>query len=394
MLRTHMVAVRRVFAACILLLTLLLAFAPQQAPLFSSLNQASLSYVPGTVTAVEDEQLSLSPLPGGQMLGHQVLRVALEDGQSVVLTNYLTDTHNILATEGMRVVVCVDAPEGVEPYYTLYQYDRSAGVAVILALFLALMLLVGGEKGAYAALALTFSMVFFLRVTIPAIYQGASPVGAGLIAVLVSTAATNFSLYGLSVRAGLAVSVTLLGECLACLLFWLFSSLLHLTGFQSADAESLLVAAQHTGMNLSTVLFAATMIAALGAVMDVAVSLLSALWELHVTQPALSGKALFVSGMHIGRDMIGTMSNTLVFAFTGGSLTTLLVLIAYGTRPNQLLHSDYIALELAHGLCGTCAVILTVPLASLASAVVYPRLKNTRAESVTYRGNLKKGADV
>ena len=394
MLRTHMVAVRRVFAACILLLTLLLAFAPQQAPLFSSLNQASLSYVPGTVTAVEDEQLSLSPLPGGQMLGHQVLRVALEDGQSVVLTNYLTDTHNILATEGMRVVVCVDAPEGVEPYYTLYQYDRSAGVAVILALFLALMLLVGGEKGAYAALALTFSMVFFLRVTIPAIYQGASPVGAGLIAVLVSTAATNFSLYGLSVRAGLAVSVTLLGECLACLLFWLFSSLLHLTGFQSADAESLLVAAQHTGMNLSTVLFAATMIAALGAVMDVAVSLLSALWELHVTQPALSGKALFVSDMHIGRDMIGTMSNTLVFAFTGGSLTTLLVLIAYGTRPNQLLHSDYIALELAHGLCGTCAVILTVPLASLASAVVYPRLKNTRAESVTYRGNLKKGADV
>ena len=346
------------------------------------------------MTAVEEEQLSLSPLRGGEMLGHQVLRVALEEGQPVVLTNYLTDTHNILATEGMRVVVCVDAPEGVEPYYTLYQYDRSAGVAVILALFLALMLLVGGEKGAYAALALTFSMVFFLRVTIPAIYQGASPVGAGLIAVLVSTAATNFSLYGLSVRAGLAVSVTLLGECLACLLFWLFSSLLHLTGFQSADAESLLVAAQHTGMNLSTVLFAATMIAALGAVMDVAVSLLSALWEPHVTQPALSGKALFVSGMHIGRDMIGTMSNTLVFAFTGGSLTTLLVLIAYGTRPNQLLHSDYIALELAHGLCGTCAVILTVPLASLASAVVYPRLKNTRAESVTYRGNLKKGADV
>ena len=146
------------------------------------------------------------------------------------------------------------------------------------------------------------------------------------------------------------------------------------------------MAAQQTGLDLSTVLFAATMIASLGAVMDVAVSLLSALWELHVTQPTLSGTALFTSGMHIGRDMIGTMSNTLVFAFAGGSLTTLLVLIAYGTQPNQLLHSDYVALELSHGLCGTCAVILTVPLASMAAAMVFPKLKNTRATSVDYRG--------
>ncbi len=312
----------------------------------------------------------------------------------VRLTNYLTDTHNILAEEGLKVIVCVDAPEGVEPYYTLYQYDRTTGVAVILVIFLLLMLLVGGEKGFSAALALAFSMVFLIRVTIPAIYQGSSPVGAGLAAVLIATAVTIFLLYGFSVRGGLAIAVTLAGECLSCLLFLLFSSLLHLTGFQSSDAESLLVAAQNTGMDLSTVLFAATMIASLGAVMDVAVSLLSALWEIHETDPLLPGKRLFASGIHIGRDMIGTMSNTLVFAFAGGSLTTLLVLISYGTRPNQLLHSDYVALELAHGLCGTCAVILTVPLASLAAAIVFPQLKNSRIISVIHKRNFKKGANV
>lgn len=106
------------------------------------------------------------------------------------------------------------------------------------------------------------------------------------------------------------------------------------------------------------------------------------------------GKRLFASGIHIGRDMIGTMSNTLVFAFAGGSLTTLLVLISYGTQPNQLLHSDYVALELAHGLCGTCAVILTVPLASLAAAIVFPQLKNSRIISVIHKRNFKKGANV
>ena len=154
------------------------------------------------------------------------------------------------------------------------------------------------------------------------------------------------------------------------------------------------MAAQNTSMDLSTVLFAATMIASLGAVMDVAVSLLSALWEIHETDPLLPGKRLFASGIHIGRDMIGTMSNTLVFAFAGGSLTTLLVLISYGTQPNQLLHSDYVALELAHGLCGTCAVILTVPLASLAAAIAFPKLKNSRIISVMHKSNLKKGANV
>lgn len=382
---------RRIFAAFVLIITIVLALLPQNERLFSGLSSDSISYERGIVTAVLEENLTPSDLKGGQMLGDQIVAISMNNGETVQVTNYLTDTHNILAEEGLRVVVCVDAPQGVEPYYTLYQYDRTTGVAVILGVFLLLMLLVGGEKGFSAALALAFSMVFLIRVTIPAIYEGGSPLAAGLVAVLLATSVTIFLLYGFVLRGGLAVVVTLAGEGLACFLFLLFSTLLHLTGFQSSDAESLLVAAGNTGMDLSTVLFAATMIASLGAVMDVAVSLLSALWEVHETDPALPGKRLFTSGMHIGRDMIGTMSNTLVFAFAGGSLTTILVLIAYGTQPNQLLHSDYVALELAQGLCGTCAVILTVPLASLAAALVFPELQNSRKDSVVYKSNSKKG---
>ena len=141
-------------------------------------------------------------------------------------------------------------------------------------------------------------------------------------------------------------------------------------------------------------LLAGVLISALGAVMDVAVSLAASLEELVLVNPNMGQKALLRSGLNIGKDMIGTMSNTLVFAFAGGSLTTLLVLISYGTRPNQLLHSDYVALELAHGLCGTCAVILTVPLASLAAAIVFPQLKNSRIISVIHKRNFKKGANV
>lgn len=366
---------QRILAFVVVVLTAVLMWMPSSGNPFQSLVSDTISYIPGTVLEVVEEKLSPSDLKGGPQLGEQTLTIELEDGSTVTLTNYLTNTHNILAREGMRVVVCVDAPENTEPYYTLYQYDRSMGIALVVGIFLLLMLLVGGEKGFFSALALVFSLVFLLKVTVPVIYSGGSPILAGLAMVLLSTAVTVFLIYGISARGLLGIGVVLAGEFAACGLFLLFSRLLHLTGFNSSDAENLLVAAQNTGLDISTVLFAATMIASVGAVMDVAVSLLSGLWEVRLADPDITGTALWRAGLRMGRDMIGTMSNTLIFAFAGGSLTTLLVLMTYGTDPTQLLHSDYIALELAHGLCGTCAVILTVPLASLASAMVYPNWK-------------------
>ena len=374
---------QRILAIFVCLVTAVLAVMPSVSVSFQSLVSDTVSYISGTVLEVVEEDLSPSDLKGGPQLGEQTLTIELKDGSQITLTNYLTNTHNILAREGMRVVVCVDAPENVEPYYTLYQYDRSVGLGVAVAIFLLLMLLVGGEKGFYATLALAFSLVFLLKITVPVIYSGGSPILAGLAMVLVSTAVTVFLIYGLSPRGVLGIGVVLAGEFVACGLFLLFSLLLHLSGFKSSDAENLLVAAQNTGLNISTVLFAATMIASLGAVMDVAVSLLSALWEVRLADPDITGRGLWRAGLRMGRDMIGTMSNTLIFAFAGGSLTTLLVLMTYGTDPVQLLHSDYIALELAHGLCGTCAVILTVPLASLVSAAVYPKWRTPELSQVS-----------
>ena len=374
---------QRILAIFVCLVTAVLAVMPSVSVSFQSLVSDTVSYISGTVLEVVEEDLTPSDLKGGPQLGEQTLTIELKDGSQITLTNYLTNTHNILAREGMRVVVCVDAPENVEPYYTLYQYDRSVGLGVAVAIFLLLMLLVGGEKGFYATLALAFSLVFLLKITVPVIYSGGSPILAGLAMVLVSTAVTVFLIYGLSPRGVLGIGVVLAGEFVSCGLFLLFSLLLHLSGFKSSDAENLLVAAQNTGLNISTVLFAATMIASLGAVMDVAVSLLSALWEVRLADPDITGRGLWRAGLRMGRDMIGTMSNTLIFAFAGGSLTTLLVLMTYGTDPVQLLHSDYIALEMAHGLCGTCAVILTVPLASLVSAAVYPKWRTPELSQVS-----------
>ena len=364
----------------VLAVVLLLVFVPQETADFRSLVNNSISYQRGTVTRILSQSLEESALGSG-MLGSQELEVLLRDGRQVRITNYLTDTHNILAEEGAGVVVCVDAPEGVGPYYTLYNYDRTAALAGILAVFVLLMLLVGGKQGANAVLALIVSMLLILRFTIPAIYRGNSPIAIGILTVLAATAVTLLLLHGATVRACLAAGVTLAGEGMACLLFAGSSAALHISGFLSDQAEGLLVVAQNTGLDLKNLLFAATMIASLGAVMDVAVSLLSALWELK-RQGVRDGGQLFRSGMNIGKDMIGTMSNTLIFAFAGNALAAMLSLTAYGVQTSQLLNSNYAALEIAQGLCGTGGVILTVPIASAAAAVMFPRLKIPDEKSV------------
>ena len=197
----------------------------------------------------------------------------------------------------------------------------------------------------------------------------------GLLTVLLSTAVTLALLHGPTMQCLLGSAATILGELAACLLFAAASAMLHLTGFQTDSAEGLLLIAQNTGLNIRTLLLAGMMIAALGAVMDVAVSVLSALREVALASKKPKRGELFRSGMSMGRDMMGTMSNTLIFAFTGGALATMLVFYSYGVQFQQLFNSDYLAVELAQGLCSTAAVILTVPAAAAMGALYYGKQK-------------------
>ena len=111
--------------------------------------------------------------------------------------------------------------------------------------------------------------------------------------------------------------------------------------------------------------------------MDVAVSIGASLFEIRELNPEITSKELFKSGMNIGRDMIGTMTNTLILAFSGGAITTLMVLISYGVQYNQLISSNYISLEVAKGLAGSAAVVLTVPISAAVCAYAYAKNKKT-----------------
>ena len=161
----------------------------------------------------------------------------------------------------------------------------------------------------------------------------------------------------------------------AAICFYISSYFTHLSGYNLADVEGLLLINSKTGLQIYPLMFAGVAIAAYGACKDVSVSISSALHEIYVKNPKITKIELFKSGMIIGKDIIGTMVDTLVFAFLGSSIATVLVLISYGVDFNQLVSSDFFAVELVNSLIGTAVVIIMVPVSAYLSGVIYKKEK-------------------
>lgn len=332
-------------------------------------------YVRAKVQEVIEQDVSYSESHKEYELGYQKLIVRVLEGeykgQELVIDNYITVQHHVVLKENSKIIVCMDCPEGVEPYYTIYNYDRSGGLIMVLGIFVLLVAMVGGWQGIRSCIALLFTLLLVFCYLLPHLFEGDNATGITMITVSLSCAVTCFCIGGISKKTILNVISAVLGGVSAGVLYEVFSNILSISGCNMDEAETLELVAQTTGLRLEGVLFAAVTVASLGAVMDVAVSLGASLFEISNLDPNIERKELFHSGMNIGKDMIGTMTNTLILAFAGGTLSTLLVFVAYGVQFHQLISSNMLALEVAKGLAGSAAVVMTVPISAMVCAIGY-----------------------
>ena len=109
--------------------------------------------------------------------------------------------------------------------------------------------------------------------------------------------------------------------------------------------------------------------------MDISMSVASAVEEVHRVDPERSARELFRSGMRVGRDAMGTMVNTLILAFAGTGLNTMLFIYAYDVSYTQLINADFVAMELIRGLAGSLGMILTVPLVSFLAGRILSKIR-------------------
>ena len=210
--------------------------------------------------------------------------------------------------------------------------------------------------------------------------KGASTLLTVFLVCAYITVVTMVILGGVCRKTVCAALGTVAGTALALLFGLLSQSLLRIDGLRLTDVEPLLQLRQTgTPLGLRGLLVAGVVISALGAVMDVAMSISSALTEVHTVAPDRDGRALFRSGMNIGRDMVGTMTNTLILAFLGSGLSFIIYLYSLGLDPRQLISSPYMATEVISGIASSIGVILAVPLTALITSFILVKDKKPKA---------------
>ena len=361
-----------VLAAIAVVVALVLAWGQRHPIDYTSLDTTGITFPSGTVTEVISEDLEPTPYDSSRLWGSQELRVRINDGelagQEVEIHNEVNDTHNILCEEGTGVIVRLESQEGLEPYFSIYNYNRGFGLVALLVVFAALMVAVGGLKGARSLVGLAFAIFLIACFMLPAFYHGYPVIPVTLGVVLAITVSSMTLLNGWSAKTRVAILATLGGVAVAALFYAIFSAVLHVGGYNMEAAEDLIFLRQRVDFQVGDVLFTCVLVASLGAVLDMTMGVTSALFEMRQVHPAITQRELFRAGMEMGQDMTGTMCTTLILAFAGGAITTLLSLLTYGTQTFQLLNSDYLTLEVFQSLVGSVAVILAVPLASAISA--------------------------
>ncbi len=337
------------------------------------------------VTDVLADNASPDTWTEGRRIGQQLLEVKVLTGEhkGAVLeaANFLSAYANVDAKVGTKVIVRLDVDEQGELYVvSVPAYNRAPVMLGLALIFAALLVIIGRKKGVMALVGLVYTLACIWFIQVPMILRGAEPVLVSIIIVALTTAASLLFLTGLTRKTLCAVLGCVCGVGVAGIFAAVSGSISQLNGFNLPEAEDLVLRATQDTVRISGLLVSGILVASLGAVMDVAMSISSSCWELRQLNPGLPKAALFRSGMNIGRDAMGTMANTLILAFAGASLNTLLLFRIYGYPAIQLFNSDAIAVELIRGLAGSIGIILTVPLVAALSAALMPPVKGRPAK--------------
>lgn len=325
------------------------------------------------VTDVIEDSAQPDVWSEGLRLGSQLLEVEVlqgeHKGETLISPNYLSAYYNIDAKAGARIIArLAEDDNGLLYVASFVNYDRGPVLIGFVFLFAAALIVVGGKQGLKALFGLIFTLIALWFILIPLLIRGAQPILTTIALTALTAGVSLAALTGYTRKTLCALTGCVGGVAIAGGLAALVGQLTPLSGFNMPEAEELILRASDHGLTIRGLLVCGVLIASLGAVMDVAMSIASACNELQELNPELGAGALFRSGMNIGRDAMGTMANTLILAFAGSSLNALILFRAYDYPSLQILNSDMMAIEIVQGVAGSIGIVLTVPLVAAVSA--------------------------
>ena len=270
---------------------------------------------------------------------------------------------------GDRVLVQLTEDEEGNVIATVQDVAREKYIILMFIVFLVSIVLVGGKKGVKAIVGLILTIIIIYTVLIKGVFEGKDAILYSIIASMLTIIATFIVIGGANKKILTAALGTLGGVVSAGLMALIFNNLAKMTG-ASEDAIQLTVNIANINFQFRDLLFSGIVIAALGACMDVGMSIASSLDEIKMKNPEITWQELFKSGMNIGRDVIGTMTNTLILAYVGGSMTLILLFMASDLSLLEILNKETIAEQIISALAGSMGVVYTVPITSFVYSIL------------------------
>ena len=360
-------------------------------PTLADENKAVLPSETGIVESIKYEDAE--NLNQGETTTKQLVTVKVLTGNfkgtERIIENMLTGNpaYDINLTKGNKVVLHVEpnsdtitTPDDVD--FFIADIKRDNQILTFTGVFFILLLLIGKKKGLTSIISIitTIALIFFML--LPMILNGFCPIASAVLTGIISTVITIYLVGGLNSKSSSAIIGTSISLIFAGALSMLAIYFAHLTGF--AGEETMFLYTARPDLSFTGILSASMIISALGALMDTAVSIASTVNEIFETDKTLSVKQLFKSGMNVGRDIIGTMSNTLILVYLGSSLT--LVLLSSNIDMNKFFNLNQVATEILSALTGSIAILFCVPITAIIAAYLIKKQK----EKITFNFDTEK----
>jgi len=342
-------------------------------PIFS-MEENDIKYEVGKILFSKEIPLTTDEIEIGVISSYEI-QIILESGQhkgqifnSAIQSDKL---YQIRPAKNVKYIVHVEKDDGTGKIEVhILQRYRVDTLLYMLILFILSVIIIGGKKGALALIAIGGIVIFILFAFIPLIIKGYSPIFLAVVVCILATVLTmvltnGFSMKSLASIIGTAGGVTVSG----ILAYWAGTTMV-LSGVMEHQSVMLFYSTKGK-LDLQGILFAGIIIGALGAVMDVSVSIASSLHEIKIAKPDVTVKELFFHGKQIGTDVISTMINTLILAYLGSSLSLILLLKIQHVSPMKFMSFDLISSEITRALAGSIGIVMTIPLTAFLASWLY-----------------------
>ena len=313
----------------------------------------------------------------------QLVKVKILDGKYkgkiINVQNQLTSSpaYDINVKNGMRVVLDVEK-NGKLSDINISDLDRIPALMIITGLFLSLLLIIGGKRGLKALFSLVFTALLIFCGLVPAILNNWPIVPVTIGISIFATVLLTFIVGGINLKSISAIIGTVSSVLIAGIIAMIIIKIAPLTGYTSQEA--IMLYTSRPDLNFTGILTAGMIIGALGAIIDIGISIASSIFEINCVDRCLSPKELIKSGLNVGKDIMGAMANTLILAYIGGALP--LILLAANAPIAKLINLNAIAAEITAALVGSIGIVLCIPITAVVSGYLMGNKKVIKEEFV------------